>query len=461
MRLREIRAMDAGRVLRAVMCAVAVAFLLAALLAPDRAEMLSGLERIVSQPAQLTKDYFKPELGSLSGAMLNTALVGALCCALMFLPGAKVTGVTVLGYLLTVSFCTYGINILNMLPLMAGAFLNAGLRRKPTGSYINHAMFATGLSPLVSEMLFRYPGTTETHPVTTLGVALALGVGIAAGCAMPSLCAHAQSLHKGYDLFNAGPAAGLLCMLIYATMYRVRGIEPPVIDAILGEGHRTFVNVFCGAMFALMLALGLLLNGGFAGYRRLLADSGHRSDFLERYGAGPCLINMGVYGMIILLYYNLIGATFTGATMGAILGMLSCGCNGSTPRNVFPIILGYVVMGVLHRLGWAAYPINAQAIVVGVCFGTGLSPIAGEYGVFAGVVAGILHYCMVTSVPGIHGGFNLYNGGFTAGIVAFVYLPVLEHFHPRGGSRQSKSTTTKSAGMSCDSTSSASKSWKS
>jgi len=34
----------------------------------------------------------------------------------------------------------------------------------------------------------------------------------------------------------------------------------------------------------------------------------------------------------------------------------------------------------------------------------------------------------VTSVPAIHGGFNLYNGGFTSGLVAFAMVPVLESF---------------------------------
>ena len=57
-----------------------------------------------------------------------------------------------------------------------------------------------------------------------------------------------------------------------------------------------------------------------------------------------------------------------------------------------------------------------------------VAPISGEYGIIAGIVAGILHYCLVTSVHAIHGGFNLYNGGFTAGIVCFLSVPILEHY---------------------------------
>ena len=147
-----------------------------------------------------------------------------------------------------------------------------------------------------------------------------------------------------------------------------------------------------------------------------------------KYSVGANVMNIGIYGLFIVLYYNLIGAKFTGPTMGAVFCMLCCCCNGATPLNVFPIMIGYVIMGLLNKAGITAFAVNAQAIVVGLCFASGLAPISGEYGIIAGIVAGILHYCLVTSVPAIHGGFNLYNGGFTAGIVCFLYVPILEHY---------------------------------
>ena len=425
--METIRKMEAGRLLRAVLCAFTAAFLIAALLAPDLPQMFSGLGRICTLPAQLTKDYFKPELGSISGTLLNYFLVGAVCCALMFLPGAKVTGGTVLGYILTLGFCSYGMNILNILPLMFGVAVYSLIRKQPFGKNLNFFMFTTAVGPLITEVLFRYPSAAETHGVTLLGVLLALVIGVVFGCAMPALCAHSPGFHKGYDLYNAGPAAGFLCFLVYAVLYKVAGVEAPAIGADLGEGSAAFVNIFCIALFALCLILGFALNG-MKDYGRLFLDSGYKSDFTVKYSVGANLMNMGIYGLFIVLYYNLIGAKFTGPTMGAIFCMLCCCCNGATPLNVFPIMVGYVVMGLLNRVGVTAFAINAQAIVVGLCFASGLAPISGEYGLVAGIVAGMLHYCLVTSVPAIHGGFNLYNGGFTAGIVCFVYVPVLEHF---------------------------------
>ena len=427
--LERMRRASAGAALRATMCAFSAALLLAAFLVPDARGMLAGLVRIVSAPAQLTRDYFKPELGGVSGALLNAALVGAICCALTFLPEAKVSGATVLGFFLTTGYGAYGINLLNMLPFVLGVFVYSRLRRQPFGRFINLAMFSTGLAPLASEALFRYPGA-QVHGAAFPGALLALGIGIVVGCAMPALCAHSPAFHKGFDLYNAGPAAGFLCFLIYAVLYRTLGVEPPAAAAELGEGHRLFVNVFCAAWFGSCLAFGLLLNGGIGDFRGLLMDPGYRTDFTEKYAPGSCLMNLGAYGLFILLYYNLIGARFTGVTMGAVFCMAACACAGATPLNVLPIMIGYILAS---RFGASA--VNAQAIVVGLCYASGLAPVSGVYGPVAGIVAGMLHYCLVTSVPATHGGLNLYNGGFTAGIVCFVLVPLLEHWLPRGRGR--------------------------
>lgn len=39
-----------------------------------------------------------------------------------------------------------------------------------------------------------------------------------------------------------------------------------------------------------------------------------------------------------------------------------------------------------------------------------------------------MHYLLVTSVPTLHGGYCLYNGGFTAALICILLVPVLERF---------------------------------
>ena len=59
---------------------------------------------------------------------------------------------------------------------------------------------------------------------------------------------------------------------------------------------------------------------------------------------------------------------------------------------------------------------------------SGVAPIAGQFGIVAGIVAGALHSCIVSFTADLYGGLNLYNNGFAAGIVAILMLPVLESF---------------------------------
>lgn len=54
-------------------------------------------------------------------------------------------------------------------------------------------------------------------------------------------------------------------------------------------------------------------------------------------------MNAGVFGLCILTCYNIVGARFTGPTDGVIWCMLSSSAAGSTPLNVFPVVLGYAI----------------------------------------------------------------------------------------------------------------------
>ena len=165
-----------GKTLRLYFLAVVLCCLIAAVLAPDRGAMLTGLRDILLSPAQLTRDYFF--LGNISGTFLNMALVGAVCTALTCLPGAVLKGSTVAAFFLTLGFSAWGINILNLWPFLIGVALHALARRKPLAEFVDLFLFSTALCPLVSDLLLRYPGG-EVHAITAAGALLALAVGMA------------------------------------------------------------------------------------------------------------------------------------------------------------------------------------------------------------------------------------------------------------------------------------------
>ena len=209
------------------------------------------------------------------------------------------------------------------------------------------------------------------------------------------------------------------------------------------------MNIFFLVVFVLLLAAAWMMDHNcFMDYKALWKCDGYKTDFTAKFGMPVTLVNMGVYGLFILLYYNVIhgfsmvdgnvvitAAKFTGATMGAIMCMYAFCAQGAHPRTVFPIMIGYVIASLIPFLAVVTgtvetqnWNLTTQAILVGLCFASGLAPVAGKFGFWAGVIAGAVHATLVMSVPLLHGGFCLYNGGFTCGIVAFVLVPVLECF---------------------------------
>ena len=434
-----------GNTILLVLTVFSAAFIIGSLCAGNLSDLMPGLIRINTSPSQFTRDYFK--LGGLGASFLNTGLVGLACCGLLYFTKAKCTGLTVAAYWLNVGFCTFGMTFLTIWPFFLGVFIYSRIKKVTFGSVANLAMFSTALAPFAGELMFRYP-TLDQVRFSFIGLIGALALGIVTGLAMPSLCAHAPNFHKGFDLYSAGPAAGFLAFLIYTLMYRSPGIEVPS-NTDLGDGERLFVNVFFLILFVLCLAAAYFMDHNcFAAYRSLWKSDGYKTDFTASFGMPAALVNMGVYGLFILLYYNVVhgiaftdgslaltGAKFTGATMGAIMCMYAFCCQGAHPRNVFPIMVGYllaslipllaVVMGIAPAQNWT---LTTQAILVGLCFASGLAPVSGRFGFGAGVAAGFMHATLVMSVPLLHGGFCLYNGGFIAGIVAFLLVPVLECF---------------------------------
>ncbi|MBR5474578.1 MAG: DUF1576 domain-containing protein [Lachnospiraceae bacterium] len=404
-----------------------------------------GLWKIWMSPAQFTVDYFA--LAGVGAAFLNASLVGLFCCALLYWSKATCNGLTIAAYWLNVGFATFGMNPMNMWPFILGVWVYGRIRKVPFRELVPVSLYATALAPFASELMFRYP-YTATRELTVLGLVMAIALGIFVGCVMPALCAHVSGFHKGYDLYNAGPAAGILSFFIYCLLYLSPGIPVPD-NTLLGEGNRAFVTVFFLLLFTGCLLIGYRLDKNcFRQYKALLKNDSFKIDYTETFGVPVTLVNMGVYGLFILLYYQLVqgivvvdgllllqGATFTGATMGAIMCMFAFCAQGAQPKNVFPVMIGYALAsfvpllsylgGISEVLNWS---LTSQSMLLGLCFASGLAPVAGKWGMPAGVVVGFMHAIMVTSVPLWHGGFCLYNGGFTCGLVAFLLIPVLERF---------------------------------
>lgn len=410
---------------------ISLVFIAASFFAGPLAELLPGFAKILTSSQVLTADACA--LGGLNGALLNAGLMALIAWTLLKLSGTKINGAAMGAFFLTLGFSFFGKNCLNVWPIILGVWLYSRLKKEPFAKYANMSLFACSLAPFISEAIFnRYLGYS-----TLVGILGALLVGLAIGLIFPPLTAHAVSLHKGHNLFNAGVSAGFLAFVGFV-VYKALILKPRVLEekyalnSILSDGFPTFFLIFLGCTFLVAIVAGFFLAGKtFKGYGDLLKRSGHGTDFTALDGAGNVLMNFGILGLIFLAYFFFVKAPFTGPTVGALLCLLCWTGNGTHPLNAIPIALGYALVSLL-----ATWNLGTQGIAVGLCFATGLSPISGRWGLHWGIVAGALHACLITYTASIHGGFNLYNGGFTSGLVALVLVPVLEAYCREMGTKK-------------------------
>ena len=440
--MKKIKNLSETSFLKLFFSFITACFLIAAVCMPDRTQMFTGLVKILTGTCKISTNYFA--LGGYAATYLNMGLVALICTLLCFLPGAKPNNVTTLGVLLTVGFGSWGINPLNMVPTILGVCLYCLVKKEKLGAMSNAMMYSTGIAPLISDLLFRYPGT-EYIGFNWLGLALALLIGLIIGFFLPAGLVHAPNIHKGYDHYSAAVPIGMTAFFLRAVLYNVMlGASPAALKlstmGALDVASFANTNIFCFVVFGACILFALLMGCKPKDYWNLLKDSGHGVCFTAKYGNAPFLMNVGVYGLMIVAYFNLAGAidgsnVWTGMTFGIVFCMLATCNSGSHPGNVWPIMAGYMIASFLF--GWIfkllggenyALTIGSQSILIGLCYANGMSPISGKYGFGYGILAGALHYLLVTAVPDMHGGFCLYNGGFTAALICLLLVPQLEKF---------------------------------
>ena len=402
-------------VLRGILPALCILLAAFAFAVQSPVELFRGFWQILRSDAGLITD---PALiGGAGAALLNAALVLTLSTALVYAMQLPVTGLTFACLFMMEGFSLLGKNCLNILPVLLGGWLYARFQGEPFSKYVYLTLFSTCLSPLVSFWLVHLPPVWRWLAMLFSGVAV--------GFLMPPIAGYTVRLHRGFDLYNVGFAAGFLGLGI-ASVCKGLGVEF-VTELRWGyDDHAVF--------FALLLAvlLGLFCAGFYLGcrrwadYRPLLRHSGRSvADFLLMDGPAPALVNMALTGSLGLLYLLALypaGVRLNGPLACCVLSMTGFAAFGKHPKNVLPVMAG----AVLAKILLVAVPLTAPGPLLAVLFCTGLAPIAGQYGPVWGMIAGFLHMTIVQNTSILHGGMNLYNNGFAAGLVCVLLLPIIE-----------------------------------
>ena len=387
--------------------------LLAALLLDSPGNILRGLRTIVYTEDALITDYIA--VAGPGAALCNAALVTAITLCLLYFSNETFNGTTQLEVGLMSGFALFGKNFVNIWPILAGSFLYARFRREPLGTYIHIGLLTTALSPLVSYIALDN-GWGNVYS--------AVAVGVLIGFIMPPLSSYTYRIQNGMNLYNAGFACGLVAMILVPLMSSL-GADPTVHYNWATGYNRLFAGMLSGLCLVLILC-GLFccrkpVWAAWAGYRRLLLTSGRSpSDFLRMFGPAPVLINTGVNGLIGMAFVLGGGGDLNGPTIGGIFTIMGFSAFGKHPFNIIPVMAG-VSLGAygMH------YSPNYPSLQLAGLFGTTLAPIAGHFGWPFGILAGFIHSALVLQTGGPVAGLNLYNNGFSGGLIAIVLYPTI------------------------------------
>ena len=378
-------------------------------------EILDGMVMIILSRDALITDYF--ELAGYGPAFFNGALVLGMGILLICRQKMPFTGFTMAVLFINLGFAFFGKNPLNVWPIIMGTYLYAKVHRASINRYIYTALFGSCLAPIVTEMVYLLPFST------TINAFFAIGVGVFVGFVLPPLSMHTASMHMGYNLFNVGFSAGLLAFVLVCILQSVGFTSSTVL--IWRNGSPRWLIISLYFYFLLTILYGFWINGNsFKGWRKLLKHPGRAvADFVMMDGVGPTLINMGSIGILCTTYILVIGGDLCGPVTGAMLTAFGFAAFGVHIRNYIPVLAGVFLSTFINH-----FAPTTPAIQLGAIFAVGLAPITGQFGMIAGLIAGALHAVVVVCTSSLYGGLNLYNGGFSTGMVAIVLVPILESF---------------------------------
>lgn len=370
-------------------------------------EVLSGLYTIFTVEDVLITDYMA--IGGIGAAFVNAGLVTLVSTAILWRWDDSPNGATMVTVGLMAGFSLFGKNLVNMWPIFFGAVLYAVAKKESFATHVNLALRGTALAPMVSFMAVRF------HP--WLGVV----VGLVVGFLLPPVAEHAHRVQNGMNLYSVGFSCGLLAMMMVPA-FKAFGLNPTSAHH-WSTGNNLRLGLALCALCAAFIIAGLCRGPRLVlkKYWALLHTSGRvPSDYVRTFTPGPVLVNMGVNGLVATGYIVLTGGDLNGATIGAIFTIIGFSGYGKHAFNIVPVMAGVLLGSLTNHVD----P-NSSSLQLAGLFGTTLAPFAGVFGWPFGVLAGLLHSSVVLQAGLPLEGMNLYNNGFSGGLVAIVLYPIL------------------------------------
>lgn len=401
-----------------ILALVPAYFMAAGLFLQPLDEIAKGMITIIREPDFLITDYIA--IGGIGAAFLNAGALALLSLGIVYFLGMELSGHTITSCFLMFGFSLFGKNILNIWSIIGGVFLYALYHRTSITRYIYVGFYGTSLSPIITQLMM------AGHLPVIVRLFLSIAVGALIGFVLPPLSTHTHYSHKGYSLYNVGFSAGIIATVVVSLMKSL-GITTQS-RLIWSTGNDPLFAVLLFILFGGMVLLSCLMaKTVLKRYMVLLKSHGiSGTDYVKSEGFAPTLFNMGLNGILATFLVLAVGGDLNGPTMGGIFTIVGFGATGKHLRNILPVMLG-VILGSFIKT-WNITDPNA---ILALLLSTTLAPIAGEFGILAGILAGFLHASVALNVGIVYGGMNLYNNGFAGGIIAMFLVPVIQSIRDR------------------------------
>ncbi|MFA7100409.1 MAG: DUF1576 domain-containing protein [Bacilli bacterium] len=389
-------------------------------------ETFAGFIRLTTGTDHLFTDYFVQ--GSIGSAFFNAALLGFIAIALLVINKKDIDGMTIAGVFFFIGFAMFGKTIINTPPIILGVYIFSKVdKSKPFKDLLPAAFMGCTMAPAVSEVYF-YNGL---DPLA--GIILGVILGLFLGFVINPVAKVAFNFHKGYNLYNVGFAGGLILTVVVSVL-KVFGFEVKRQMMWYSEVNETLIW-FTLFFFCYLCFYGLFYclvhddKNMIDRFERIqVSDGVAPTDYVKSEGIGPVLLNMGFIGMISVCFTIFVQAPLNGPTIGTIISICGFGAAGKNIRGIC-----YIYLGALIGSWCGLWDLTQPSIIIGALFATGLCPLAATYGPIVAIIATGLHLSVVQNTSDLHFGLNLYNNGFSCGLVALFIRGLLTSVHTKKG----------------------------
>lgn len=381
-------------------------------------EIIFGMKKILLSDSILVSDYMA--IANPGAAFFNSGLLMILAIIISKKSKVNMNGTVVAAIFTVAGFALFGKNIYNTISIVLGVFIYSKIKGESFNKFLLIALFGTALGPMISQISFSF------NLNYAISIILANSIGITAGFILPSLAHHFIVFHEGFNIYNIGFTAGMVGTL-FMSLFRSVGLETSDI-LLLTDSYNRELTIYLIILFLSMVIVGFIFNeNSFKGYKKLLKHTGRLvDDFVVTEGFGISFINMGLLGLVSTFYVLIIDGNLNGPVVGGIFTVVAFGAFGKHLKNIFPVLLGVILASYFQ-----IWELNSIGAILAALFGTTLAPIAGVFGWKSGILAGFLHMALVMNVGYLHGGMNLYNNGFSGGMVAAILVPIISSFRTK------------------------------